>query len=493
MSMNTIAFDLGGSSGKVFLGSYSGSRLSVQKVHSFKNSSTAINDSLFWNIISIYSNLLEGIQKASAQSCGRISSAGLDSFSNDFGLIDPCGDLLSPVHCYRDGRTTRYRQQIDRVMPPQQRHRLSGNQVAPSNTLMHLASMVQAGQTFMLQNAYKILLVPDLLIQFLTGQAVSEYTISSVSEMYDFEKKSWNRKILSAYQIPESLMAPIVFPGTFVGGVKKQLCDSLHISSFPVVSVCEHDTASAYLSAPCAGDCAIISSGTWSLVGTEVSAPIISEYTYRYNIANEGGYQGSHHRMVKSIMGLWILQEVQSCLASQNHNLTFDELGELARGAKPFVFLIDPDDIAFFRPGNMPQKIQEKCREKYGAMPESIGEIVRCVLESLALKYRWAIECLERVTDKQLPVIHIVGGGSQDAFLCQLAADASNKPVIAGPADATAFGNLMVQLIAHGELSGIEEGRKLICLSSDIRQYTPRQPEIWDEVYEDFKTRYQLP
>lgn len=493
MTINTIAFDLGGSSGKVFLGSYSGSRLSVQKVHSFKNNSTAINDSLFWDIISIYSNLLEGIQKASVQSGGRISSAGLDSFSNDFGFIDAFGSLLSPVHCYRDGRSTRYQAQIDGIMPPPLRHRLSGNQVAPSNTLMHLAAMAQSGQAFLLQNAHKMLLVPDLLIQFITGQAVSEYTISSVSEMYDFRKKGWNREILSAYQIPETLLAPIVHPGTFVGGMKKGLCDGLHIPSFPVVSVCEHDTASAYLSAPCAGDCAIISSGTWSLVGTEVTSPIINEYTYLYNIANEGGYHGAHHRMVKSIMGLWILQEIQSCLASQNHSLSFDELGELARGAEPFAFLIDPDDIAFFRPGNMPQKIQEKCREKYGATPESTGEIVRCVLESLALKYRWAVERLEHVAGKKLPVIHIVGGGSQDRFLCQLTADASNKPVVAGPADATAFGNMMVQLIAHGELSGIEEGRELVRFSSDIREYTPCRPEVWDEVYEDFKARYQLP
>jgi len=491
--MKTISFDLGGSGGKLYLAEYTRGMLALQEVHRFKNRGIPMGGGLYWDILSIYGNLLAGIGKAvSLAGRGNIASIGLDGFCNDFGLIDARGDLLNQVHCYRDGRTARYRAAIDAVMSSRQRHRLTGTQVALSNTLMHLAAMRQAGQDALLQCADKMLLIPDLLAYYLTGRAVSEYTISSVTEMYDFRKDDWNGEILEAYGIPRALLGEIIRPGTEVGPLTHAMQAELGSGPLKVIAVCEHDTASAFLSAPCRGRAAIISSGTWSLVGTETDGPIINDITYRCNIANEGGFPGPHHRLVKCSMGLWLMQEVQAYYASKGEEYSFADLGALSETAKPFAYLIDPDDTLFFGQGDMPSRIRRRCTEVFGSAPETVGEIVRCIKESLALKYRWAVERLEEITGAALPVVHIVGGGCKDEVLCQYAANACGRPVAGGPADATALGNVMAQLISQGELSGVEEGRQVVQKSYPIKIYEPRDRALWDERYHFFINTFRL-
>jgi rhamnulokinase len=489
---NIVAFDLGASSGKVFLGNYQDGRIRMQEAYSFPNHSVSINDSLYWDMIFIYSSLKTGIKKAFDLAQGKVESIGIDSFCNDFGLVDYSGDLLTPVRCYRDKRTTRYKLLLDEIMEPKCRHMLSGNQIAPSNTLMHLASMIQAGQGCLLEKAEHLLFVPDLLAYFLTGKAVSEYTVSSVSEMFDFEKHGWNTRIVDAYQIPKYILGDIVNPGTSIGGLKPEVCKELCINTAKVIAVCGHDTASAFLAAPCEdGNCAIISSGTWSLVGTEIESPIINDATFRYNIANEGGYTGKH-RLMNNVMGLWILQELRADFETAGEKYSFDELEELSLQAKPFTWLIDPDDLLFFYPGDMPGRIRTKCMELYGNTPDTLGELARCALESLALKYRWSIEKLESVTGKPMRSIHIIGGGAKDKVLSQFTANSCNKKVLAGPDNATALGNMMVQLIACGEICSIEQGRRAIRNSYEIKEYLPENHQEWNLQYRRFCNIFHL-
>jgi sugar (pentulose or hexulose) kinase len=477
--MNLLAFDLGGSGGKLMEGKFDGERIALSELVRFEHGPVSMGAGLYWEIAGIYRNLLEGLRKAA----GPVFSLGIDSFSNDFGFIDKNGELLTPVRCYRDERTSRYADYVYRRIAPRRLYELTGNQNALFNTLMQIGAMRAADQGWILDNAYKLLFTPDLFIYFLTGQVTAEYTISSVSQLYSYADQDFSNEVLKEFNLRRDLFGPLVMPGTVAGQLRESLCRDQGISPFKVVSVCEHDTASAYLSSPLdRADAVIISSGTWALMGCELNGPLINEAAFRYNIANEGGYPG-HHRFLKNVAGSWIIQELRAEFRAKGIDYSYAELEEAAKKAAPFAWFIDVDDNRFFAPGNFVGKIQESCRAKYGNCPNDTGELVRCVYESLAMKYRRNLEILEKASGASYGVINIIGGGSKDGFMCQLTANACNRPVAAGPVEATVLGNMLVQLIAAGKIASASEGRRVIASSFPPIWYEPENTSLWEENY----------
>lgn len=488
--MNYLAFDLGASSGKMFLSHFDGGRLTIEVVHRFPNSPIALGNGLYWDFIGIYRTMCEGIAKADSATGHQITSYGVDSYCNDFAFINRHGALLSPIRCYRDERTARCRDAIFQKMPPEKLYQRSGNQIALFTAAMQLASMREEGDDALMDSAHKMLFLPDLLHFYLTGNAINEYTIASVSQMYDYQTSDWSDEILSCFDIPRNLFAPIVQPGTCIG--KASLLKDWDVSPFEVIAVCEHDTASAYLAAMHQGPGAIISSGTWMLVGTETDKPLINDYGYRGNIANEGGYPG-HHRLLCNVMGNWLVQQLRREYAQANQSYSFAELIFLATSTQPLRWQVNVDDECFFSPGDVRSKIRSHCLARYGSAPENPGEFARCIIESLAFKCFYTVQKLERLVGRSLPVISVVGGGSQDQLVCQLIADVSGRLVLAGPEEASALGNVLVQMISMGDLASLGEGKELLRLSFAPRTHEPQPHGGLLDAYQDYLTHYGLP
>lgn len=488
--MNVLAFDLGGSGGKVILGVYSDNRLEIKILNKFEHSATSINGSLYWDILYIYKEMCKGIKTAIECTDDSLTSIGIDSFCNDFAIVAPTGELLTQVHSYRDERTKNYMREIYDIMSPEQLYQINGNQNALFNTLLQLAAIECNQQSYLFNHGNKLLFIPDLLTYFLSGKKITEYTLASVSQLFDYNLNTWNKEILDKFHIPRELFAELVKPGSINACTSTGFNEEYKTKGFHIVSVCEHDTASAFLASPY-NNCAIISCGTWALVGTEVKEPIINNFGYQFNIANEGGYEG-HHRLLHNVMGTWIIQEIRADYKSQGTTYTYAQLEELAAATQPFQFIIDVDDECFYSPGNMPEKLNNYCKNLYGAYPETIGEMVRCVYESLALKYFWNINNLQKLTGNKFGTINIVGGGSQSKLMCQLTANACNCPVAAGPVEATALGNLLVQLLANKQISSVEEGRKIIAGSFSIKEYYPQDTSLWQDQYALFINRFNL-
>ena len=471
-------------------GQFDGERLALSELVRFEHSSVPLGDGLYWEFAGIYRNLLEGLRKATA--AGPVFSLGIDSFSNDFGFIDKNGELLTPVRCYRDERTSRYADYVYDRLSPQRLYELTGNQNALFNTLMQIGAMQAAGQGWILDTACKLLFTPDLLIHFLTGEVTAEYTVTSVSQLYSYADREFSKEVLEAFKLRRELFGPVVMPGTVTGSIRSRLCQDQGLAPFRVVSVCEHDTASAYIASPLdRRDAIIISSGTWALMGCELERPLINEAAYRYNIANEGGYPG-HHRFLRNVMGSWLIQEIRAGYRAKGIAYSYAELESAAEQAAPFAYFIDVDDNLFFTPGNLAGKIREYCRERYGSAPEDIGALVRCVYESLAMKYRRNLEILEQVTGTTFGVINIVGGGSKDALMCRFAAAACKRPVAAGPQEATVLGNMLVQLISAGKLASAAEGRRMIAASYPPVWYEPADTARWEAGYSHYCALFPL-
>lgn len=487
---NYLAFDLGASSGKLFLGKFDGEKLELDSIYRFANQPVPMGGGLYWDFIGIYAHMRDAIARASSSE-GGIASFGIDSYSNDFGFVDSKGLLMAPVRCYRDERTSRCSDAIYKLMPPEMLYMASGNQLAPFNCAMQLAAMRIEGDDLLLEYADKLMMMPDLLGFYLTGNAVSEYTIASVTQLYDFNKKNWSNEILERFRIPRGLLPPVVETGSVLGMVNPRFTEETGAKPFPVVSVCGHDTASAYLAAFQKTPAVIISSGTWAIVGTEVARPVINAYGFRHNIANEGGLPG-RHRLLCSLMGNWITQELRRELAFLGEEYSFMELESLAVAQPPMRWTVDVDDSEFFAMGRMREKIVRHCGKYYDSAPESAGEFARCISDSLSLKCVWTMEKLEGLAGCRLPVVAVVGGGSRDAMTCQMIANLSGRPVVSGPSDAAALGNILVQLMAAGRVSSVDQGKDLLRRSFPRQEYEPDGNPFWHEAYELFKQRYKL-
>jgi len=484
--MKYIAYDLGASGGKMSLGEFDGSKLTVAELHRFPNRQYKVAGSLYWDILEIYRNLLEGVEKAAAVVKTDLYSIGCDSYCNDFGLIAPNGDLINQMYCYRDEKTARCWDRIFEKVPKREFYERTGIHIQPFNTSMEMAAMVIEGEGYLLDNSVCTLLIPDLLGYFLTGIKKQEYTMASVSQLYGFAGRQWDYELMDRLGINRKLFPEVVESGTCLGNIRKDIFPESSLNGLKFAEVCNHDTASAVAAIPCNREhVAFISSGTWSIVGTEVMQPVITDETFQFNFSFEGGVD-HRYRMLKNINGLWILQQTRAEYLEKGCEYSYSELGDMAESAGNSCSLIDPDEERFYMPGDMQEKIRSFCRETMQKEPETPGEFSRTILESLAFKYRMVIEKMEKVLGYGFSEVHVLGGGGREDLLNQLTADISGKVVYAGPYEASLMGNLMMQMRASGEIADLAEGRDIIARSCNVRTYEPKDISC-EERYQTFK------
>jgi len=484
--LKLLAFDYGASSGRAILGKYDGEKLLLEELHRFSNDPVMVNGTFHWDVLRLFHEMKQGIIQCGKNGNRDIAGIGVDTWGVDFGLLGHSGELLgNPVH-YRDERNNGMMEETFKIVPKKEIYQKTGIQFMQINTLYQLVAMKRANSS-LLEKADTLLLMPDLFNYFLTGEKASEFTIASTTQMLDWNTKAWAGDVLERLGVSKDIMTGIINPGSIMGRVSPKTGDELRISGVPVIAVAEHDTASAVMAVPSVeGRYAYLSSGTWSLLGLELENPVINDSTYQLNFTNEGGY-GRTARLLKNIMGLWIYQECKRTWDKEGENCSFDRLEAEGMGSKPFEALIDPDDEPFLAPGNMPDKIRDFCRRTGQTVPETKGAIVRCIMESLALKYRMTLDSLEEIAGFRIPVMHIVGGGCKNVMLCQFTANAIGRPVIAGPIEATAIGNLICQMIALGEIASLKEARILVKKSFPTTEYLPGDTKSWNDAYLKFK------
>lgn len=483
MTKRVLAFDFGASSGRAIIGCFDGDKITLEEVHRFSNDPVSVGGTVYWDVLRLFYEIKQGIIKAKI--AGGFDSIGIDTWGVDFGLIDSEGKLMeNPVH-YRDARTVGLVDEAFKTMPKEKLYGITGIQFMELNTLFQLISLKKY-RPWMLERADKMLFMPDLFGYMLTGKMCAEYSIASTSQLIDLDKKTWSKEILDAFGIKESVFAPLVQPGTVLGELSKEVCEECGVDPVPVISVCGHDTQSAITSVPCEdGDFAFLSSGTWSLFGTELDKPIVNETSMNINITNEGGFDGSTG-FLKNIIGLWLIQESRRQWKREGKEYSYSDLEKLALAAEPFKCFIDPDAPEFVPHGNIPERVREFCRKTGQYVPETVGEIMRCIYESLAMKYRLTFEKLRECTERDYPVIHVIGGGTKDGLLCQMTANSCDRTVKAGPIEATVMGNVAVQLMSDGSVKNIGQARKIVADSSELKTFEPKDTDKWAGAYEDF-------
>jgi rhamnulokinase len=478
-----VAVDIGAESGRVVAADFDGDVLSLEEASRFRNVPLQIAGSLQWDADRLREDVLAGLRAA-----GEFQSVGIDTWGVDFGLLDRSGNLLGNPGHYRDDRTRGMIERASARVPRAEIYRRTGVQFLEINTLYQLLAMVLAGDA-RLRDAARLLTMPALVGRWLTPDSVDEYTDATTTQCYDPVAGAWAVDLLQKLEIPTHIFGPVVQPGTVLGPIR----DELDLGSGVVVAPGTHDTASAVAAVPFqpGESAAYVSSGTWSLVGLELPAPLINEATLNANLTNEGGVAGTS-RLLKNVMGLWLVQECRRAWAAAGSEFSYEQLLALADEARPFVAVVDPDDGRLLRPGNMPAQLADLAAEGHQPLASDPGAIVRCVLESLALKYRWTIERLEAVTGREISLIHVVGGGARNALLCQMTADASRRPVLAGPVEATAIGNVMLQAMALRLVDSLEQGRELVRRSIEVNTFEPRSMEIWEPAWERFSAAQMM-
>ncbi len=482
---NYVAFDLGAESGRAMLGAFDGETLSLSTLHRFANGPVRVFDSLYWDVLRLFGEIKTALGLFRRQVGNALEGLGLDTWGVDFALLGRDGQLLANPHHYRDARTEGMLEEAFRRVPREEIFEATGIQFMEINTLYQLLSMKIKGDPT-LDQASALLMMPDLFHYWLAGVRACEFTDATTSQCYDPRAKDWARSLLERLDLPAHFLQPIVPPGTVLGPLHGSVAEEVGLSGVRVIAPGTHDTASAVAAVPARGrDFVYISSGTWSLMGVEVREPVITAESLRYNFTNEGGVFGTF-RLLKNIMGLWLVQECRRTWAQEGQEHSYDELTALAAQAPAFGPVVDPDCHDFLRPGDMPARLRAFCARTGQRIPESKGEIVRCVLESLALKYRWVLEKLEQMLGRRLNVIHIVGGGSQNHLLSQFAADATQRPVLTGPVEATALGNILMQAIATGRIGSLEEAREVVRRSCALQSFEPGPAAPWDEAYGRF-------
>ncbi len=480
-----LAIDLGAESGRVVAGVYDGGRLSLEEVLRFANVPVKVHARLHWDILSLLTEIKRGLALAAKKESGSLISLGVDTWGVDYGLIDGKGNLLgNPCH-YRDSRTDGMMDEAFRRVPKREIYRQTGIQFMFFNTLFQVLSEV-VGDSAALSCADRLLFIPDLLNYWLAGLKVNERTIASTSQMYDPNDGQWAIPLLENMGIPSRIFGEIVAPGTSLGRLLPDLAEETGAGALVVVAPGCHDTASAVAAVPAkGGDHAYLSSGTWSLMGIESPEPVITDKSFEYGFTNEIGVADTV-RVLKNISGLWLVQESRRTWAAQGEDLDYETLTHLAESAAPFAALIDPDYPGFATPGDIPGRIAEFCRRTGQKPPEGKGEMIRTILESLALRYKSVLTRLEELAGHRLEPLHIVGGGARNRLLNQFAANAINRPVVTGPVEATSAGNILMQMIATGELHSLAEGRELLRRSFTSETYEPRSVADWECAYDRF-------
>lgn len=481
---SVLAFDFGASSGRAMRCTYDGERISMEEVHRFSNDPVTVQGTMYWDVLRLYHEIKQGLIKS--KEYGGVESLAVDTWGVDFCLIGKDGRMLeNPVH-YRDARTAGMLERSKKYLDPDKLYAFTGNQMMEINTLYQLLSLKE-NRPELLERADAVLLMPDLFHYLLSGKMCSELSIASTTQLMDARTRQWSPQVLESFGLNPALFRPIVPTGTVIGPVSSDLREELGLPEMRVVAAAGHDTQCALAAVPAQErDFAFLSCGTWSLFGTELDAPLIDEDSRRLDITNECGFAG-RTSFLKNIIGLWLIQESRRQWMRENKPYSFGQLEEMAAQCQPFACFIDPDDPVFTPSGNIPGRIREYCRRTGQYVPQSEGEVVRCINESLAFKYRHALEEISACTGKSYPVLYMIGGGTKSEQLCAFTASACGFPVVAGPAEATVLGNAAIQLYALGAIGGPEEIRQIVCRSEPVKAYDPVLPDRWEREYMRFK------
>ncbi len=480
MTRNMIAFDLGASNGRAILGQFDGRRLEMRELHRFENNYVEMNGVFYWDTPYLYSQLKEGLLAFRRGGFGELDSFGIDTWGVDYGLLDQNGHLAGVPRSYRLG----VQADVDAVtakIPAEELYRRSG--IDPSltfNTLYQLCRRQREGDAA-LAAASKLLLTPDLLGYFLTGAVGTEYTIATTTQLYDPTARDWDWKTIGELGLPRHIFTEIQPSGTIRGRLRPELCQELGLNPAAFVAVGSHDTASSVAAIPGRGSFAFCSSGTWSLFGVETDRPVL-ELGADSGFSNEGTIQGGF-RPLKNIIGLWIVQECRRDWLKEGRDLSWDDIVAEAVNAAPLRSIIDTDAQEFYAGGGMAGKVQDYCARTGQPVPETVGEIARCAYESLALKYRKALEGLERMKGEPIASLNIVGGGIQNKLLNQMAADATGRAVVTGPIEGAAMGNLLTQAMALGDIPDLAALRQVVRENVEVETYTPNHTPAWEQAY----------
>ena len=483
-----LAIDLGAESGRVMAGIWNGKTIRLEEIHRFPNGPVNLADSLRWDALRLWAEIQNGLALAAKKYGKSIVSVGADTWGVDYVLLDRRDEMLGQPYAYRDARTNGMMEKAFRKVPRSEIFAQTGLQFMQFNTLFQLLAAKQRTPE-LLDAADCLLFMPDFIHWALCGSRVAEFTIASTSQCLHPLTRGWATGLLKKFGLPTRILPELVRPGTRLGALRPGVAERTGLRKVNVVAPPAHDTASAVAGVPTAhtgtANWAYLSSGTWSLMGVEVKKASLSARTQELNLTNEGGLDGTY-RLLKNIMGLWLVQQCKRSFDAAGRKYEYAQLAQMASKAPALRSIVNPDDVRFLNPPDMPKAIQEYCRETKQPVPKTEGELVRCAYESLALKYREVLGWLEELTGNRIEVIHIVGGGSQNQTLNQFTADACQRPVVAGPVEATAMGNLLVQVRADREVSSLAEMREVVRKSSEVKTFMPGKSGAWDEVFARF-------
>jgi rhamnulokinase len=477
-----LAFDFGAESGRAILGHLRSGILTTEEVHRFPNQAVESGGSLRWDVASLWLEVRKSIARLDGIG---LESIGVDAWGVDYALLGERGELLQDPYHYRDRRTEGVMEEVFRKVPREEIYRATGIQFMPINTLYQLFAAHREDHE-LLQAAKRLVTIPDLFHYWMSGNAVCEFTNATTTQMVDPVKRSWATSLMERLNLPVGLPAAIVEPGSILGTLLPGIAGDSSLAGTAIIAPACHDTGSAVAAISAREGTAFISSGTWSLVGTELDAPVITAEALRLNFTNEGGVNRTT-RLLKNVMGLWMLQSCRQCWMAQGHGFEYRQLIEMAGGSPPLRHLVDPDDESFLRPASMIAAIDAFCGQTKQPLPQDPGAYVRTILESLAFKYRLVLRNLEQVSGNRIEQIRVIGGGSRNQLLNQLTADASGRRVLAGPAEATALGNIAVQILSTGGASSLQEARAIVDRSFPTEIFEPRETDRWDRHAERFE------
>ncbi len=482
-----LAFDFGAESGRALLARIDADSIRFEEIHRFPNGALQAFGSLYWDPLRLFGEMREAMRRCAGRLDGEpLAGIGVDTWGVDFALLDRNGELVGYPHHYRDPRTEGVQEEVFRRVSREEIFRQTGIQFLPFNTIYQLYSMVRSGSP-LLEAADRLVMMPGLFNYLLTGRAVEEFTNATTTQLFNPLTNDWADPLFETLGLPRRIMPEVVPPGRVIGPLHADLRSETGLGAAPVIAPACHDTGSAVAAVPAVGteDWAYLSSGTWSLMGVELREPNLSAAALRHNFTNEGGVDGTY-RFLKNIMGLWLIQECRRQWRREGMDLDYSRITEEAAAAPAFAAFVNPDDPSFLSPGEMPSKIQAWCRRTGQSVPATPGAIARCVLESLALTYRIVLRRIEETTGRKISVLHVVGGGIRNRLLCRFTASACGIPVLAGPAEATALGNVLVQGIAAGVIGSLAEGRARIARTEPPERYEPEETDRWDEAAATF-------